>query len=153
MIEIHGAWLLWACVVLAVALIGSLFWRSKQPITPTTVLAAAKEFGSLFTRLYSDATIIVQWLEQISAPDVPGAPPKLTNSEKKERAVTVLKRRWKDADPEDIEIAIEAAVNGVKTLKRMGITLPQVQLSGTDEIDDLLRDVGLTPPPSGVGMS
>jgi hypothetical protein len=78
--------------------------------------------------------IIVQCLEQVGAPHAEA----LTNEQKKARAQAVMRRWWPDADVNDLDIAIEAAVNGVKMLKRLGVKLPQPQLTGEEQVNDLL---------------
>ena len=77
--------------------------------------------------------VIVQYIEQISKPDQPGEPDKLTNEQKKAQAFALLKRYWPDANVEEIDQAIEAAVYAAK---HFGVKMPEIQLKGDLDILD-----------------
>lgn len=137
--EISAQTLLIVCMLLAIGLLAWSLWRkgqAGQPITPEAILAAVGKLPSAAQQMYADAVIAVQYIEQVSKPDAPGGESKLTNEQKKARAMTVVKRRWPNANVELISEVVEAAVYGVKQL---GGAVPTVKIVG--EVDSLNTEV------------
>lgn len=131
--EISASTLLAIVTVVAIAAVGWSVWLAARgsggAVTPEAIVAAMGKIPGVAKQMYDDAVIAVQYVEQISKPSDPDDLPLLTNEQKKARAMAVIKRRWPDANVEDISAAIEAAVYGVKAL---GVKLPTVTIVGAD---------------------
>lgn len=133
--EISATTLLAVSTVIALLMAAWSLWQIYQVngrLTPSAILKALGQLPGAARQMYDDAVIAVQYVEQISKPGAPGA--ELTNAQKKAEAMRVLKRRWPNANVEEIDQAIEAAVFAVKAL---GLKLPEVRVvaSGDAELD------------------
>lgn len=160
-----------ACTLLAILYVGVQLWqqRKQTPITPDAILAAAGQIPNRAKQFFDTALIVAHYIEQISKPDRPGDPPKLTNEQKKAQAMALVKEQHaKDERPPDmreINIAVEGAVHAVKN---SGQTAPAISpfvpapiaetkvtepVATRDELDAFLAQGGdIQPPPSGVGI-
>lgn len=138
------------CTLLAIGLIAWQLWqqRAQTPITLDSIIAALGKVPGRAQQFFDTAMIAVHFLEQISAPDAPGEPPKLTNEQKKARAMSIVKREHPSAQMEEIDIAVEGAVHAVKhSGVKLPVAVPQAGFPLTSEAD-LLNDwqQGSSPP-------
>lgn len=143
MIQIQGSMLFGACVLIAILWVASILYARKQPLTVPAVLEAVKDVGSEARELWQVAMAGVALAEELKRTGEIS-----TGSEAAQHAIAYAKRFYPATDERKVADTVRAAYSAFRIF---GGKLPDLKLVGTETIDDLFRDTGLTPPPSGLG--
>lgn len=104
------------CIGIVIGAIGTSLWqqRGQKAVTLESIQEAATYVEPLAKQLFDAAFVAVNFLEQISKPDEGYGDPKLTNEQKKAKAINIVKEDFPSAPLNKVDQAIEAAVYAVK---------------------------------------
>jgi hypothetical protein len=140
--DINASHLLIAAASIVIGALAWSLWQQRATLTPAEALQKASTVSRLTQALYTDAVVVVQWLQQTTSPPPPDATPAeiaAINAEKKNLAFDVLERRGEELlgrDLTDDELAaLDRLIEGVVyAVKALGGRVPQVRLVGEQEL-------------------